>query len=52
MLMLAANHWIEHEDPNAGVRGKTGGAEQVCNPTGKTTVSINQTPQSFHRLNH
>jgi hypothetical protein len=29
---------------NGGVRERTEGAEGVCNPIGRTTVSINQAP--------
>jgi hypothetical protein len=41
MRMLASNHWTEQGDTNGGVRGRTGGAEEVCNPIGRTTI-INQ----------
>jgi hypothetical protein len=40
--MLTANHWTEHGVPNGEVREKTEGAEGVCNPIGKTTISTNQ----------
>jgi hypothetical protein len=50
--MLVANHQTEHRDPNGGVRGRTKGAEGFCNPIGRTTISINQTPQSIQGLNH
>jgi hypothetical protein len=52
--MLAANHWTEHGVPNGGVRGRTEGAEGVCNPIGRTTILTNQTPpsQSSQELNH
>jgi len=39
--MLAANHQIEHWDPNGGVRGRSEGTEGVYNPIG--TISTNQT---------
>jgi hypothetical protein len=52
MQMLAAKHWTEHGDPNGRVRGRTEGAEGVCNTIGRTTVSTNQTPQSSLRINH
>jgi hypothetical protein len=39
--MLTANHWTEHRDPNGGVRERTEGAEGVCNPIGRTTISTN-----------
>jgi hypothetical protein len=42
MQMLAANHQIEHGEPNGRVRGRPEGAEGVCNPTGRT-ISTNQT---------
>jgi hypothetical protein len=42
MRTLAVNHWTEQGDPNGGVRGRTEGAEGVCNPIGKT-ISTNHT---------
>jgi hypothetical protein len=33
-----SNHQIEHRDHNGGVRGRTKGAEGVCNPIGGTTI--------------
>ena len=50
--MLAANHRTECGVPNRGVRERTKGVEGVCNPIGRTTISINQTPQSSQGLNH
>jgi hypothetical protein len=50
--MLAANHWTEHRVPNGGVRERTEGAEGVCNPIGRTTISNNQKPQISQGLNH
>jgi len=55
--MLAANHWPEHGDSNGGVRERTKGAEEVCNPIGRTTISTNQSPpppppKSSQGLNH
>jgi hypothetical protein len=50
--MFTANHWTEHGTPKGGVRERTEGAEVVCNPIGKTTLSINQTSQSSQGLNH
>jgi hypothetical protein len=32
MWMLAANHQTEQGNPKGGVRGRTGGAEEVFNP--------------------
>jgi hypothetical protein len=46
MWMLTANHWTEHGKPNGEVRERKEGAEGVYNPIGRTTVSINQIPQS------
>ena len=37
--------------PNGGVRERTEGAEGVCNPIEKTTISTNQTLQSSQVLN-
>jgi len=50
--MLAANHRTEHGDLSGGVRGRTEGAEWVCNPIGRTTILTNQTLQSSQGLNH
>ena len=50
MWMLAVNHQNELWDPNVEVRGRTEGAEEVCNIIGKTTISTNQTPQSSQEL--
>jgi hypothetical protein len=52
MWMQTAKHQTEHGDPNGGVRTRTEGAERVCNPIGRTTVSINQNLQSSQGLNH
>ena len=49
--MRIANHGTEHGVPNGGVRERTEGAEGVCNPIGRTTISTNQTPQSSQKLN-
>jgi hypothetical protein len=38
--MLAANHWTEQGDPSGRVREKTEGTERVCNPIGRTKLSI------------
>jgi hypothetical protein len=48
----AANHWTEHRVPNGGVRERTEGAEGVCNPIGRTTISTNQILQNSQGLNH
>jgi hypothetical protein len=45
--MLTAKH---HECER--VRRRNEGAEGVCNPIGRTTLSTNQTLQSFQGLNH
>jgi len=44
--MLSAKHQTEPRDPDGGVRERTEGAEGVCNPTGRTITSTNQTPPS------
>ena len=49
--MLTANHLTEHWDANGEVRGRTKGAEGVCNPL-RTKISTNQIPQSSQGLNH
>jgi hypothetical protein len=51
------NYWTVHRVPNGGVVERTEGAEGVCNPIGRTTISANQTPsshppQSSQGLNH
>jgi hypothetical protein len=51
MRMLAANHRIEHRAPNGGVGGRIEGAEGVCNPIERATISSNQTTQSSQGLN-
>jgi hypothetical protein len=50
--MFAGNYLTEHKDPNGGFKGRTKRAEGVCNPIGRTTISANQTPQSYQILNH
>jgi hypothetical protein len=42
--MLAVNNLTEHWDPNGGVMECTEGAEGVCNPIGRATISTNHTP--------
>jgi hypothetical protein len=53
--MLIANHWTELGVPNGvlkgGVRGRTEGAEGICNSIGRT-ISTNQNSQSSQGLNH
>ena len=41
--MFTTNHWTKHRDPNEGIRRRTEGAEGICNPIGRTTISTNQT---------
>jgi hypothetical protein len=48
--MLTVNHWNECGDPNRGVRERTEGSEGFCNAIGRSTVSTNQTLQSFQEL--
>jgi hypothetical protein len=50
--MLTANHWTKHGVPNKGVRERTEGVEGVCNPTGRTTISTNQTFQTTNQGIH
>jgi hypothetical protein len=45
MQMLAANLQTEQGDNN-GVRGRTEGAERVCNSIIRTTISTNQNPRA------
>jgi hypothetical protein len=52
MQILTANPWTKPGNPNGRVKGRTEGAEGVCNPIGRTTISTNQTPQSSQGLNH
>jgi hypothetical protein len=40
--MLTVSHLTEHRDPSEGVRERTEGAEEVCNPIGRATVSTKQ----------
>jgi len=42
MQILTANHWTEPRDPGGRVSGRIEGAEQDCNPIGRTTISTNQ----------
>jgi hypothetical protein len=50
--MFTANHWTELGVRNGGVRGRTEGAEGVCNPKGRTTIATNQTSQNSQALCH
>jgi hypothetical protein len=50
--MLTPNHQTENGDPKGQVRRKTEGAERVCSPIGRKTVSTNQTPYSFQGINY
>jgi hypothetical protein len=52
MWMLTVHHWKEHGDSNGRVRERTKGAEEVCNPIGRITISTNEMPQSSQGLNH
>jgi hypothetical protein len=40
--MLAANYLTEYRISNGATRVRTEGAEAVCNPIGRTTISFNQ----------
>jgi len=52
MGIHAAKHWTEYGDPNGEVRTRTVGAEGVCNPIGRTTISSKQNPKIPQGLNH
>ena len=45
--MLIASHWTDHGVSSGGVRERTEGAEEVCNPIGRTKISTNQTSPEF-----
>ena len=42
--MLTANHWPDHGVPNRGVRERTEGSEDFCNPIGRITISTTRPP--------
>jgi hypothetical protein len=42
MEILTANHQNEPRKRNGRVRGRTEGVKEVCNPIGRTTISINR----------
>jgi len=48
MQMLAANQRTEHGESNGGIRGRTEGADGICNPIGRTTLSTNQSLPHTH----
>jgi hypothetical protein len=50
--IFAANHWTERRVRNGGVRERTEGAEGICNPIGRRTISTNQNPYNSQGLNH
>jgi hypothetical protein len=52
MQILTANHLTEPGDLCVRVRGRTEGAEGDCNTIGRTTLSINWTPQISQELSH
>ena len=54
ILMHAVNQQTEHRDPRGGVRGRTYGAEGVCNSIGRTPILASQTPppKTSQGLNH
>jgi len=52
MRILTANQWTEQGDPTGRVRERTEGAEGVCNPKGRTTISTNQTPPVLPGINY
>jgi hypothetical protein len=50
--MIAANDWTELGVSNRGVRERSEGIEWDCNPTGRTTISTNQSPKRFQGLSY
>jgi hypothetical protein len=52
MRIFTASYHTRHGDPNGGVRARTEGAEDVCNPIGGITISTNETPCNSQGLNH
>jgi hypothetical protein len=51
--MFTANHWTEHGYPSERVRGRTEGAEGVCNPikTKQNKTKQNKTKQNKTKQN-
>jgi hypothetical protein len=45
--MLAVNHWTEHRVTKGRIRERTKGAESVCNPIERITISTKQTPHHY-----
>jgi len=45
---MTTENWV----PNGGVRGRTEGSEEACNPIGRITISTNQMPQRSQGLSH
>ena len=50
MWMCTAKHWTNYRDPNEEVRARTIGAERLCNPIERTTISTNQIYPATHTL--
>ena len=44
---LTANHWTDHGITSGRFRERTEGAEEVCNPIGRTPISTNQSAQGL-----
>jgi hypothetical protein len=44
--MLTDKIGLSTQFPNGGIRERSEGAEGVCNPIGRKTISTNQIPQS------
>jgi hypothetical protein len=42
MQIITLNHQTKHRDHIGGLRGRTEVAEGICIPTGRTTISTNQ----------
>ena len=47
MQLFRANQWIEVGNQYGEVKGRTEGAEEDCNPIGRTTESTNLDPSEL-----
>jgi hypothetical protein len=50
--MVAVNHQTEHMVHSGGVRERTDGAEGICNPLGRKTISTKPESPELQELNH
>jgi hypothetical protein len=48
LWIYTTKHWTECGDLNGEVRVRTVRVEGVCNLIGRTTISMNQTPQGLN----